>query len=115
MDGTPHIAGLADELDAYGAALIPGLLSAETCAAVAGWYDEQSRFRSTVVMARHGFGRGEYRYFANPLPDLIASLRERFYPPLAAIANRWNAALGEPQRFPSTHGEFLARCHAAGQ
>jgi hypothetical protein len=103
------------ELDAHGAALVPGLLSPETCATAAGWYDESRLFRSTVVMARHGFGRGEYRYFGYPLPDLVAGLREAFYPQLAAIANRWNATLGEPLRFPATHGEFLARCHGAGQ
>src|SRR5581483_3577963 len=84
-------------------------------AAAAGWYEEPKLFRSTVVMARHGFGRGEYRYFAYPLPDLVAKLREAFYAPLAAIANRWNATLGEPVRFPPSHAEFLARCHAAGQ
>jgi hypothetical protein len=127
MDATPittapdaRLAGLdwaaiAADLDAHGAALIPGLLDAETCAAAAGWYGEDRLFRSTVVMARHGFGRGEYRYFSYPLPDLVAGLRAAFYPPLAQIANRWNAALGEPVRFPATHGEFLARCHAAGQ
>jgi len=106
---------LAADLDAHGAALVPGLLDVETCAAVTSWYDEARFFRSTVVMARHGFGRGEYRYFANPLPDLVAELRGALYPPLAAIANRWNAVLGEAVRFPPTHAEFLARCHAAGQ
>jgi len=106
---------IAADLDAHGAALIPGLLDAPTCAAVAGWYGEDRLFRSTVIMARHGFGRGEYRYFANPLPELIADLRTALYPPLAEIADRWNAALGEAVRFPPTHAEFLARCHAAGQ
>jgi len=103
------------ELNAQGCAHVPGLLDAETCAAVAGWYDEAARFRSIVVMARHGFGKGEYRYFADPLPDLVQDLRTRLYPPLAQIANRWNAALGEPVRFPPAHAEFRARCHAAGQ
>jgi len=103
------------ELNAHGCAHVPGLLDAETCAAVAGWYDEAARFRSIVVMARHGFGKGEYRYFADPLPDLVQDLRTRLYPPLAQIANRWNAALGEPVRFPPAHAEFRARCHAAGQ
>jgi hypothetical protein len=127
MDATPvttapdaRLAGLdwtaiAADLDAHGAALIPGLLDGDACAAVAGWYGEGRLFRSTVVMARHGFGKGEYRYFAYPLPDLVAGLRTALYPPLAGIANRWNAALGEPVRFPATHAEFLARCHAAGQ
>jgi hypothetical protein len=106
---------ISADLDAHGAALIPGLLDAGACAAVAGWYGEDRLFRSTVVMGRHGFGRGEYRYLRYPLPDLVESLRTAFYPPLAAIANRWNATLGEPVRFPPTHAEFLARCHAAGQ
>jgi hypothetical protein len=106
---------LAADLDAHGAALIPDLLSPETCAAVAGWYDDEALFRSRVVMARHGFGRGEYRYFAYPLPDLIAEVRAAAYPPLAEIANRWNATLGEAVRFPADHADFLARCHAAGQ
>jgi len=103
------------ELDVHGCALIPRLLDAETCAAIAGWYDRAELFRSTVVMARHGFGRGEYRYFAYPLPDRIAGLRAALYPPLAAIANRWNATLGVQTRFPAGHADFLARCHAAGQ
>ena len=105
----------AAELDAHGCALIPGLLTPDACAEVAGWYDEAARFRSTVVMARHGFGRGEYRYLAYPLPDPVAALRTALYPPLAAIANGWNAALGEPARFPEEHAQFLDRCHAAGQ
>ena len=109
-------ADLAAELDADGCALIGGLLDPETCATVAGWYaDEGAAFRSRVVMARHGFGRGEYRYFAYPLPDLVAALREAFWPPLAEIANRWNAALGREVRYPAAHAEFLARCQAAGQ
>ena len=72
-------------------------------------------FRSTVVMSRHGFGRGEYRYFAYPLPGPVSELRAALYPPLAEIANRWNAALGERLRYPAEHSEYLARCHAAGQ
>lgn len=103
------------ELDAHGCALIPRLLDPETCAAVAAGYDRAELFRSTVVMARHGFGRGEYRYFAYPLPDLVAGLRAALYAPLAAIANRWNATLGVEARFPDAHADFLARCHAAGQ
>jgi hypothetical protein len=106
---------LVSELDAHGCALIPKLLDADTCAAVAGWYDNDRLFRSRVVMARHGFGRGEYRYFGYPLPDLVADLRQAFWPHLAAIANRWNAALGVDVRYPAEHGEFLERCHAAGQ
>lgn len=106
---------LAAELDAHGCAVIRGLLEARTCAAVAGWYDEPRLFRSHVVMARHGFGRGEYRYFAYPLPDLVAGLRAAFYPPLATIANRWSGLLGGTSRYPAGHADFLARCHAAGQ
>jgi hypothetical protein len=127
MDATPSLTALESringlpwpsieaDLDAHGAALIPGLLPREICDAVAAWYDEDRLFRSTVVMSRHGFGRGEYRYFAYPLPDLVAALRAVFYPSLAVVANRWNATLGEIVRFPPTHAEFLARCHAAGQ
>jgi len=103
------------DLDAHGCALIPKLLDPATCEAIAAGYDAPDTFRSTVVMARHGFGRGEYRYYAYPLPELIAGLRSALYPPLAAIANRWNTALGEPVRFPDDHAGFLARCHAAGQ
>ena len=106
---------LAAELDAHGCARIPGLLAPEACEAIAGGYDHDALFRSRVVMARHGFGRGEYRYFAYPLPDLVADLRAAFYPPLAAIANRWNATLGAPVRYPAEHADYLARCHAAGQ
>jgi hypothetical protein len=108
-------ADLASELDTHGCALIPKLLDADTCAAVAGWYDDDPLFRSRVIMARHGFGRGEYRYFGYPLPDLVADLRQAFWPHLAAITNRWNAALGVDVRYPAEHAEFLARCHAAGQ
>jgi hypothetical protein len=103
------------ELDAHGCALAPTLLDPAACAEVTAWYDEPGLFRSTVVMARHGFGRGEYRYFGDPLPALVQRLRAELYPPLAEMANRWNAALGEPARFPETHAQFRARCHAAGQ
>ena len=108
-------ADIARDLDVHGCALLPRLLDAQACEAVAAWYEEPALFRSTVVMARHGFGRGEYRYLAYPLPEPVAGLRASLYPPLAEIANRWNEALGEPARFPSDHAEFLARCHAAGQ
>ncbi len=106
---------LAHDLDAHGAAMVPGLLAPRDCEAVAGWYADDARFRSRVVMSRHGFGRGEYRYFAYPLPGLVAELREAFYPPLAAIANRWNATLGMDARYPAEHAAFLTRCHADGQ
>jgi uncharacterized protein len=103
------------ELDERGYAVLEGLLMRAECQRLARSYDEAAWFRSTVVMARHGFGRGEYRYFAYPLPDLVAALRAAFYPALASIANRWNERLRVAARFPAQHEAFLARCHAAGQ
>jgi len=103
------------ELDAQGWSVVPGLLSAEQCAAAAALWDEEERFRSRVVMARHGFGRGEYRYLAYPLPGPVAALRTALYPRLAPVANRWHEALGLAPRFPAAHADYLARCHAAGQ
>jgi hypothetical protein len=108
----PRIAG---ELDAQGSAVIERLLSPDECRSLAGLYPEDDRFRSRVVMARHGFGRGEYKYFAYPLPDLITGLRTALYPPLAAIANRWNEAMRIDVRYPADHAAFLDRCHRAGQ
>jgi hypothetical protein len=102
-------------LDADGAAVIEKLLSPEACRELIGLYAEDDRFRSRVVMARHGFGRGEYKYFDHPLPRSVADLRQALYPPLARIANRWNEALRLDVRYPSTHAEYLDRCHAAGQ
>jgi hypothetical protein len=102
-------------LDARGYATTGPLLDPATCAALAALYDAEGGFRSTVVMQRHGFGRGEYKYFAQPLPPVVARLREAFYPPLAAVANRWRAALGDESPFPPTLAAFLAQCHAAGQ
>jgi hypothetical protein len=102
-------------LDERGWALLPGLLSAARCRQVASGYDDAAQFRSRVVMARHGFGRGEYQYFADPLPELIRELRSHLYAALAPVANRWNEALGKQQRFPAAHSDFLAQCHAAGQ
>jgi hypothetical protein len=106
---------LAADLDVFGCAVIPGLLSAAECAAAAGLYGPTPAFRSQVVMARHGYGRGEYRYFAYPLPALVQDLRTALYPRLGPIANRWHEALGLAARFPDEHAAFLARCHAAGQ
>ena len=103
------------DLDAQGNALLPQLLTPEECTALAGLYGQDSLFRSRVVMGRHGFGRGEYRYFAYPLPETIAALRTRLYPQLAPIANRWNQTMGIDVRYPDRHDEFIARCHAAGQ
>ena len=108
-------AGVAAALDAQGWAVLPGLLSAEECDRVAGLYDEGGLFRSHIVMARHGFGRGEYKYFAYPLPPLIAALRTSLYPCLAPIANRWHERMGDAVRFPAEHAVFLERCHAASQ
>jgi hypothetical protein len=98
-----------------GNAILPGLLSVAQCDALAACYEQPSRFRSRVVMSRHGFGRGEYQYFAYPLPGLVQSLREQVYAHLAPIANRWNEAMGNPVRYPPTHAGFLRRCHQAGQ
>jgi hypothetical protein len=106
---------IEDELNAHGYAVVPGLLGADACAALAAQYEESARFRSKVVMQRHGYGQGEYQYWAYPLPDVVAALREQLYGPLAAIANRWHASMGLEARFPVAHGDFLARCHAAGQ
>jgi hypothetical protein len=107
--------GVEGELDARGHAVIPQLLTSEACRALAALYAREALFRSQVVMARHGFGRGEYRYFAYPLPPLVQDLRAALYPRLAPVANRWNAAMGLDVRFPPEHAEFLERCHAAGQ
>ncbi|SFU88959.1 2OG-Fe(II) oxygenase [Pseudoduganella namucuonensis] len=108
-------AAIAAELDDFGCATVPGLLSAEECQRLAAAYAKSELFRSRVVMERHGFGKGEYQYFAHPLPSPIARLRGALYPPLAAIANRWYEAMGLEPRFPPGHAEFIARCHAAGQ
>jgi uncharacterized protein len=105
----------ATDLDQYGWALLSKLLNAEECAELAGHNEDDSRFRSTVVMARHGFGRGEYKYFAYPLPGLIAALRPALYANLAPVANRWSESMGIAVRYPPSHAEFLARCHTAGQ
>jgi hypothetical protein len=107
--------GIGASLDRYGCATTGSLLTVAECAALAASYEADAPFRSRIVMARHGFGRGEYKYFAAPLPDLVAGLRTALYPPLADIANRWNAALGETGRYPQSHAEYLERCHAAGQ
>jgi uncharacterized protein len=106
---------IGDELDAYGCAVIPGLLDAAACTALAASYADAPLFRSRIVMERFNFGRGEYQYFAYPLPEPVAALRTALYPPLARIANRWHEVLGEPARYPATHEEYLALCHAAGQ
>ncbi len=106
---------VAEHLDAHGWAMLEGILSHEECGAIAALYEGGRRFRSTVVMARHGFGRGEYSYFAYPLPDIVADLRTSIYPWLAPIANRWNEAMGIDVRYPAEHAAFLQRCHDGGQ
>jgi hypothetical protein len=106
---------IESELDAYGCAIAPKLLSPETCREVAALYPDDARFRSRIVMAAHGFGRGEYKYFADPLPQPVVALRRGFYPRLAPIADRWNEAMGMSVRYPADHKAFRARCHAAGQ
>jgi hypothetical protein len=106
---------VADELDAQGCAVLKGLLSPEDCRALAALYPDDGHFRSRVVMERHGFGRGEYKYFAYPLPDPIAELRPALYAKLRDVANRWNDAMGIDIRYPESHDAFLKRCHAAGQ
>lgn len=106
---------LQAHLEETGWTRLPGLMPAAQCRALSGLYDEDLPFRSRVIMARHGFGRGEYRYFAYPLPDIVQTLRETLYPRLAPVANAWNARLGIDRRFPDTHADFLAECAAAGQ
>ncbi len=103
------------ELDTFGCALAPKLLSPETCRETAALYPDDARFRSRIVMAAHGFGRGEYKYFADPLPGPIVALRRGLYSRLATIADRWNEAMGVSVRYPPEHEAFLARCHEAGQ
>lgn len=106
-----------DDLHTQGHTVLPQLLSAEECTALAGLYRQPGPplFRSRVVMQRHGFGLGEYQYFDYPLPDMVAGLRDALYPHLQPIANHWNAAMGIDVRYPAQHADFIARCHAVGQ
>jgi hypothetical protein len=106
---------MAADLDAHGCATTGPLLTSEQCIALAETYGADGLFRSRVIMTRHGFGRGEYKYFAYPLPELVAALRGALYPSLADIANRWNEAMGIGVRYPGDHASYLARCHRAGQ
>ena len=108
-------ATLETDLADQGFALLPQLLPAETCRALIALYASEENFRSRVVMARHGFGRGEYKYFSYPLPRIVAELRTQLYPALATIANHWQGQLNGDQRYPDAHGTYLDRCHAAGQ
>lgn len=106
---------LAGELDNYGSAVLPKLLSPEECRTIAALYPDESYFRSHIKMARHGFGKGEYRYFKYPLPDILDGLRTALYPRLARAANEWNGRMGINERYPDDHASFLKRCHDAGQ
>jgi hypothetical protein len=106
---------ISQELDNQGSVVLERLVSADECWALAAMYFEDQYFRSHVVMGRHGFGRGEYKYFNYPLPGVIAELRTGLYPRLAPVANRWNAAMGIEIRYPEKHAEFTRRCHGAGQ
>lgn len=108
----PHASA---DLDAHGCAMLEGLLSADECDALSALYPRDDLYRSRVVMARHGFGRGEYKYFDYPLPDVIGALRMAIYPHLAPLANAWNETMRIDIRFPPTHTDFLRRCHQAGQ
>lgn len=116
MTGLKQDWGLAAaELDGQGWSMLPGLLGDADCDRVVASYDRDDSFRSRVVMARHGFGRGEYRYFAYPLPRPVEKLRAALYPHLAPIANGWQERLGQKPRFPDEHADYIARCHKAGQ
>ncbi|MGC1356255.1 MAG: 2OG-Fe(II) oxygenase [Xanthobacteraceae bacterium] len=106
---------VATSLNEHGSAVLEKLLTPRDCEQLAARYADDVGFRSRIVMSRHGFGRGEYKYFSYPLPEPIASLRTSLYPPLAAIANDWNARLGIEMRYPPAHADFLVRCHKAGQ
>ncbi|HKZ74970.1 MAG TPA: 2OG-Fe(II) oxygenase [Steroidobacteraceae bacterium] len=108
-------AGIEASLEEHGVAVTAPLLDGRERSALRGLYAEDARFRSTVVMSHHGFGRGEYRYFDQPLPELVQELRERLYPRLAPVANRWAEQLRDEARFPARLGPFLARCRDAGQ
>jgi len=107
--------GLAGALDAHGCATTSALLTPAECAWLQDLYRAEDPFRSRIIMARHGFGRGEYKYFRYPLPKLVALLRAALYPPLAQIANRWNEAMGIAVGYPASHASYLARCRTAGQ
>jgi hypothetical protein len=106
---------ITDHLDSHGWAVLPSILKPTECRALADLYDLEAGFRSHIMMARHGFGRGEYRYFSYPLPPTVDTLRTALYPHFAALANRWYASMGLDVRFPEAHTDFLERCHAAGQ
>jgi len=107
--------GIQRSLDAHGNAVLPAVLSEEQCNALAALYSQEGSFRARVIMARHGFGRGEYKYFSYPLPPLLDGLRHALYPKLAVIANRWTRELSIDVQYPGELESFLQRCHRAGQ
>jgi hypothetical protein len=107
--------GIARSLDAGGCAIVRGLLSGKECSSLAAAYDDERRFRSRILMERHGFGRGEYKYFAYPLPAIVERMRSLLYPPLASVANRWSEKLEVERRYPANLEAFLGDCHRAGQ
>jgi hypothetical protein len=104
-----------DALHGVGHAVLTGLLDADACASLSAAYADDDRYRTRIDMARHGFGRGEYKYFRYPLPEVVASLRDALYARLAPVANRWQEAMRLDVRFPARHADFIARCHEAGQ
>jgi uncharacterized protein len=106
---------IENDLDAHGCAVAEGVLLRDQCRALSALYDQDALFRSRIVMTRHGFGRGEYKYWAYPLPEAVAVLRKTLYPHLASVANRWNETLGIDLRYPEDHAQYLKRCHQAGQ
>jgi uncharacterized protein len=106
---------ITESLDNFGCAIAKSVLTAEECRSLAAMYGRDDIFRSRIVMARHGFGRGEYKYWSYPLPEIVQQLREELYPPLAAVANRWNQAMKINVSYPDSHEEYLERCHKAGQ
>jgi hypothetical protein len=106
---------VSEDLDSRGSAILDRILSVDECKSMVELYSQDDLFRSHVVMSRHGFGRGEYKYFSYPLPEIISELRKAIYSRLAPVANRWNSAMGIDVRYPEDHAEFIERCHHAGQ
>jgi hypothetical protein len=106
---------IEDDLDGFGSAVIPGLLIGQECDALASLYRREDIYRTRIVLAQHGFGRGEYKYFDYPLPDVLDGLRSGIYPHLVPLANRWNEAMRVDVRYPERHADFIEICHAAGQ
>jgi hypothetical protein len=113
--GSLNWSAIADNLNAFGNAVLPGLLTPTECQSLSSLYSIPDHFRSRVIMGRHGFGQGEYQYFNYPLPSIVEDFRTSLYAKLAPIANAWNEAMGMDVRYPNAHAEFLDRCHAAGQ